>query len=219
MDGQPEILSSGRERPGRRPRWPWSAGGGPSAGPAAVIALGVLLACLGGLAYTATLVTHRDKTIDDLRAALRVARAKTRDSQSSATRESAPPVYSGSAILAFPDKSGGSFSVVAAAVRPGPGSGPLTWLFVYGKHAAPGARYGLLGGTCGGQYVAPVDWADGTANRNGDLTIVAPDLAIEPQDPKLWILVYRLKNGVTLGGITGPFIGGGSKTFRSAPPC
>jgi hypothetical protein len=65
-----------------------------------------------------------------------------------------------------------------AAVRPRPGSAALTWLYIYDRHAEPGARYGLLEGTCGGQYVTASDLADGTANRAGDLTIVAPNLTI-----------------------------------------
>jgi hypothetical protein len=31
--------------------------------------------------------------------------------------------------------------------------------------------------------------------------------------------VYRWQDGVTLGGIQGPLIGHGAKTFRSAPTC
>ncbi len=213
-DEQPDILSSGpRERARRRLPWPWPWPG--RAGPVTLAALGCLLACLGALAYLALQVGQRDTTIGQLRAAVRAAR----HSASSAAARHALPGYSGSANLTFPDKSGGSFSMVVAAVRPRPGSGPLTWLFVYGQHADPGQRYGLLGDTCGGEYVAPVDWADGTADRQGDLTIVAPNLSIAPRDPNLWIVVYRLDDGTTLGGVKGPLLGGGSKTFGSAPPC
>lgn len=63
------------------------------------------------------------------------------------------------------------------------------------------------------------DLADGTADRKGDLSIVVPNLAISSSTPDVWILVYRTEDGVTLGGIRGPLIGGGAKAFRSAPPC
>jgi len=212
VDEQPDILSSGPRERTRLPTW-WPRSG--HAGPVTLTVLGCLLACLGALAYLALQVGQRDSTIGHLRAAVRAAR----HSASSAAARHALPGYSGSTILTFPDKSGGSFSMVVADISPRPGSGPLTWLFVYGEHADPGQRYGLLGDTCGGEYVAPVDWADGTADRHGDLTIVAPDLSIAPRDPNLWIVVYQLADGATLGGIQGPFIGGGSKAFGSAPPC
>jgi hypothetical protein len=109
--------------------------------------------------------------------------------------------------------------VVVVAVRPGPGSTALTWLVVYGQHANPGQRYGLLSDTCGGQYVAAYDLAEGTADRNGDLTIVAPNLDINPQAPDAWILVYRWADGTPLGGVQGPLTGNGARTFRSVPPC
>lgn len=109
--------------------------------------------------------------------------------------------------------------MVVAAGRPRTGPGAVTWLFVYGQHAQPGERYGLLGGTCGGQYIAPVDWADATANRRGDLTILVSDPPIALQDPNLWIVVYQQQDGETLGGIQGPLIGGGDKAFTSTAPC
>jgi hypothetical protein len=94
-----------------------------------------------------------------------------------------------------------------------------TWLLVYGQHAIPGQRYGLIEDTCGGQYVAAYDVASGIADRQGDLTIAAPDLAISPLAPDVWIQLYRWEDGVPLGGIRGPLTGSGAKTFRSTPPC
>jgi hypothetical protein len=203
MDGQADVLSfgSGRRRGGWQPGW---------RGWVAVAVLGVLAAG----AYLTLLVAHRDGTIDDLHAALRQAR------QPAATAaQPGLPVESGSALSTFPDGAAGSFSMVTAAVRPKPGSAALTWLFVYGQHASPGQRYGLLEGTCGGQFVTASDLADGTADRRGDLTIVAPNLEISANDSDVWVLVYRLEDGVTLGGIQGPLIGNGAKAFRTTPPC
>jgi hypothetical protein len=174
----------------------------------AVAAVGVLAAG----AYLTLLVAHRDGTIDDLHAALRQARQP-------AAAQPGLPVESGSALSIFPDGAAWSFSMVTAAVRPKPGSAALTWLFVYGQHASPGQRYGLLEGTCGGQFVTASDLADGTADRRGDLTIVAPNLEISASDSDVWVLVYRLEDGVTLGGIQGPLIGNGAKAFRTTPPC
>jgi len=176
-----------------------------------------LLAGTGTAAYLALLVTRQDHTIGDLRADLR---STARRAPAAAVLGSRPalPVDAGSAMFTLPE-AGGPLSVVAAAVRPGPGSAALTWLFVYDMHADPGARYGLLEGTCGGQYVTASDLADGTADRQGDLTIVAPNLAISSQAPDVWILVYRWVDGVTIGGIQGPLVGGGAKTFRTTPPC
>ncbi len=203
MDGQPDIVSFEPRRGTRR--------AGPGRG--AWTAIFVLLACLG--TFLGLLVAHKDDTINHLQAALRRAGQPT----AAAAARPALPVDSGSALSTFPDAAGGSFSVVAAAIRPRPGSTALTWLFVYGQHASPGARYGLLEGTCGGQYVTAADLADGTADRKGGLAIVAPNLAIDSGASDVWVLVYRLEDGVTLGGIQGPLTGSGARGFRSAPPC
>jgi hypothetical protein len=157
-------------------------------------------------------VAHRDATIDHLRTVLR-------NAPQPAPATAALPAVSGSATFWLPDAAGGSFSVVAVAVRPGPGSAALTWLFIYGQHANPGQRYGLLSDTCGGQYVTAYDLADGTADRNGDVTIVAPNLDINPRAPDVWILVYRWADGTPLGGVQGPLTGGGARTFQSVAPC
>jgi hypothetical protein len=207
VDGQPDILSFGPRRR-RGARWP-SPGRGRWI---AIFVLAVLLACLGVTVSLAVLVAHRDDTINDLRTALRNARHP-------APATAAPPAVSGSAMFSLPDAAGGSFSVVAVAVRPEPGSAALTWLFVYGRHANPGERYGLLSDTCGGQYVAAYDLAEGTADRKGDVTIVAPNLDISSTALDVWILVYRLADGTPLGGVLGPLTGNGAKTFRSVPPC
>jgi hypothetical protein len=207
MDGQPDILSSGPQwRPGAR--WPRPSRGGWIA----IVVLAVLLACLGVTVSLALVVAHQDDTIGHLHTALRKASHQ-------APAAAARPAVSGSALFRLPDAAGGSFSVVVVAVRPEPGSATLTWLFVYGQHASPGQRYGLLSDTCGGQYVAAYGLAEGTADRNGDLTIVAPNLDINPQAPDIWILVYRWADGTPLGGVQGPLTGDGARTFRSAPPC
>jgi hypothetical protein len=207
MDEQPDILSSGprqrrsarRHRPGPG-RW------------MAIFVLVVLLACLVVTVRLALLVAHRDDTINELRAALR-------DARHPAPAAAARPAVSTSAMFTLPDVGGGSFSVVAAAIRPDPGSATLTWLFVYGRHAIPGERYGVIEDSCGGQYVAAHDLADGTADREGDLTIVVPNLAISPQAHDVWVLLYRWKDGAPLGGIQGPLTGSSAKTFRSTPAC
>ena|ERR1700685_3798081 len=208
MDGEPDILSSGPQWR-RGARWPRPR---PSRGGWIAIVLAVLLACVGATVSLALLAAHQDATIDQLRTALRKA-------SHPAPATAALPAVSGSAIFSLPGAAGGSFSVVAVAVRPEPGSAALTWLFVYGRHANPGQRYGLLSDTCGGQYVAAYDLAEGTADRNGDLTIVAPNLDIDPRAPGVWISVYRLADGAPLGGVQGPLTGSGARTFKSAAPC
>lgn len=166
----------------------------------------VLLACLGVIACLALLVLHRDDTVASLRAALRD------------TRAPAPAEVSGSAMFTLPGAAGGSFAMVAVAVRAGPGASPRTWLFVYGRHADPGQRYGLMEGTCGGQFIVPSALADGVADRRGNLTITVPGLALGPQAPDDWFMLYRWQDGVPLGGVQGPLTGGAS-TFLSAPSC
>ena len=131
----------------------------------------------------------------------------------------APPTVSASATFTLPNVGAGSFSVLAAAVRPDPGSATLAWLFVYGHHAIPGERHGVIEDTCAGQSVDAYDLADGTADWEGDLTIVAPSLAISPQAPDVWALLHQWENGAPLGGIQGPLTGSGAKTFRAIPPC
>src|ERR1700677_441216 len=209
MDGEPDILSFGSRprRGGRRPgRGGWIA----------IFAV-VLLAGLGAGIYLVLLVGHRDGTIGDLRAALRAARQSA--SAPAAPVELPLPVVSASTLSAFPDGADCSFSMVTAAVRPSSSAAALTWLFISGKHADPGERYGLLEGTCGGQFVTSSDLADGIADRAGDLTIVAPNLDISAGASDVWVLIYRTEDGVTLGGIQGPLIGGGARTFRTTPPC
>jgi hypothetical protein len=194
MDEQLDIVSSGpRQRRGARRHGPGRGGW------IAITALVVLLGCVV-------------VTINDLRTTLQ-------DARHPASAAVALPAVSASAMFMLPDVGGGSFSVVAAAVRPDPGSAALTWLFVYGRHATPGERYGVIEDTCGGQYVAAYDLADATADRDGDFTIVVPNLAISPQAPDVWVLLYRWEDGAPLGGIQGPLTGGGAKTFRSTPPC
>jgi len=207
MDGQPDILSSGPQSR-RGTGWPRPGRGGWIA----ISVLAVLLACFCVTLRLALLVAHQDDTIDHLRTVLR-------NAPHPAPAAAPLPAVSGSATFRLPDAAGGSFSVVAVAVGPEPGSTALTWLFVYGQHASPGQRYGLLSDTCGGQYVTAYDLADGTADRNGDLTIVAPDLDINPRASDVWILVYRWADGTPLGGVQGPLTGKGARTFQSVPPC
>ena len=208
MDGQPDILSF-EPRPRRRD-WRPKAGRG---GQVAIVL--VLLACLGVITSLALLVADRDHTITGLRAALRNARHQVPAIAAGPTLSTG----SGSAMFTLPDVALGSFSVVAVAVRASPGSAPVTWLFVYGHHVEPGQRYGLLDGTCGGQYVAPSDLADGIADGHGDLMIAAQDPAISPQASNVWVSLYRWQDGAPLGGVQGPLTGSGARTFRSAPPC
>jgi len=214
MDEQPDILSSGPQwrpavrwpRPGRT-RW------------IAIAALGIVLASLVVTTYLAYLLAQRDHTISDLRTALGTARQQS-SAQSSASAAGAAgpdlPAVSGNAVFTLP---GGSFSVVAMAVGPRPGSAPLTWLLVYGRHASPGERYGLFEGTCGGQYIASSDLADATADQDGDVTLIAPNLEISPRAADVWVIVYRWADGVPLGGVQGPLTGSGAKIFHSTAPC
>jgi hypothetical protein len=208
MDGQPDILSF-EPRPRRRDWWPKAGRGG------RIAVVLVLLAGLGVITSLALLLADRDHTITDLRTALR----NSRHQPPAAVAGPALPVDSGSALFTLPDAALGSFSMVAVAVRARPGSAPVTWLFVYGRHADPGQRYGLLEGTCGGQYVTASDLADGIADEHGDLRIAAQDSAIDPQASGVWVMLYRSEDGVPLGGVQGPLTGSGAKTFRSAPPC
>jgi hypothetical protein len=206
MDEQPDILSwEPRPRRARRPgsgRW------------FLMLALGLLVVSLGAGTYLAVLAAHQDDTIRALRQGRPSAPAPAASAAGPAL-----PAASGSALSTFPDAAGGSFSMVAAAVRPRPGAAALTWLFVYGQHASPGERYGLLEGICGGQFVTASDLADGTADREGDVSIVAPNLAISFSAADVWVMVYRLADGVPLGGIQGPLIGAGARPFRSGPRC
>jgi len=120
-------------------------------------------------------VAHQNDTINNLHAAVRNARQP-------APAAAALPTIEASAAYTLPDTAGGSYSLLAVGVRPKPGSTVLTWLFVYGRHAHPGERYGLLQATCKNQHVTTSDLADGTADQEGNLTIVAPNLAISPQE-------------------------------------
>jgi hypothetical protein len=207
MDEQPDILSSGPER---RPSFRWAGPG--RRGWATTLVLTVLLACLGVITGLALLVAQRGHTIRDLRAALRTA------SHQASALEAGPalPTDSGYAMFTLP---GGSFSVVAMAISPRPGSAPVTWLLVYGRHADPGERYGLLEASCGGQFITASDLADGVADQQGDVKIVAPDPDISPHAGNIFVLVYRWQEGAPLGGIQGPLIGNGARIFRSTPPC
>jgi hypothetical protein len=201
---QPDTVSFGSQRPPVvAPRW---------ARRYTILAVAVVL---GGLATAGgLLVAHQDDTVHHLRTALAQAR-----SPAPSGVDAALPFDSDSTLFTVPDVTGGSLYMVARANPPRPGSVPLTWLYIYDQHAKPGARYGLLEGTCDGQHVAPAEVADGTANQVGDLTIVAPNLDINARAADVWIVVVRWEDGLTLGGIQGPLIGTGAKILRSAPPC
>lgn len=202
MDDQPDSVSFGppprqQSRHGSRVR-------------AAVIL--VLVACLGVIASLALLVVHRDDMVAGLRAALR-------DTGRAESSPAATAQLSGSAMFTLPGAALGSFSMVAVAVRARPGAAPLAWLFIYGKHAGPGQHYGLLEGTCGGQYVTASDLADGTADRGGNLTITVPGLGASFQAPGVWFMLYRWEDGAPLGGVQGPLAGHEARVFLSAPSC
>jgi len=203
MDEEQDIVSSG-PRWGHSARWP-----GPGRnGWIAILVLGGVLACLGVTISLALQVAHQNDTISRLHAAVRNARPPT-------PATAAQPTIEATVAYTLPDTADGSYSVVAVGIRPKPGSAVLTWLLVYGRHAHPGERYGLRRATCGGQAVG---LADATADQDGNLTIVAPNLAIIPREDA-WVEVYRWADGTALGGIQGPPIGRGAITFRDAPTC
>ncbi len=202
MDKQPEIVSFGRSnRPRHGGRWAW---------------LVLVLCLIVVVARLALLTSQRDSTIDALRAALHTVQ-RTAPQRAGAQRAQVIPIASATAFHTFPDGPRASFSVFAAAVSARPGAAPTLWLYIRG-HGQPGQRYGLLGDLCGGQFVTPSDWAEATADNSGNLTIVAPDLPGSPADPRLYVLVYQLDDGVTLGGIEGP-LSAGATPFRAVPPC
>jgi hypothetical protein len=206
MGEEPDIVSSG-------PRWgngAWWPGPG-RRGWITILLLGGILACLGLTISLALQVAHQNDTINQLHAAVRNARQP-------APVTAALPTIEASVAYTLPDTADGSYSVVAVGVRPKPGSAVLTWLFVYARHAHPGELYGLFQATCIGQHVIRSYLAAGTADQDGNLTIVAPNRAISPQ-AGAWVEVYRVADGAVLGGIQGPPIGRGATTFRSAPTC
>lgn len=206
MDEELDIVSSG-PRWGHRARWPGSG----RSGWITILVLGGVLAGLGLTVTLALLVVHQHDTISKLHAAVR-------DTRQPAPAAAALPAIEASVAYALPDTADGSYSVVAAGIRPEPGSAVLTWLFVHARHAHPGARYGLRQAACTGQHVTTSDLADGTADQDGNLTIVAPNLGVTPQ-AGAWVEVYRRADGTVLGGIQGAPIGRGATTFRSAPTC
>jgi hypothetical protein len=196
MDQQPDILSSEPARPRH---------------PARIVAALVVVACLVAIAGLAVAVMHRDTTITSLRGQLRQAQ-----------RPAAPPAQptsSGSALFALPSGRLGSYSLVAVGVHTRSDSAALTWIFIYGQHAQPGQRYGLLQGRCGGQFVTPSDLADGTADRHGDLMIAVADPDVSTAESDVYFQLYRLEDGTPLGGVRGPLVGGGAQTFVSKPSC
>jgi hypothetical protein len=199
MDGQPDIVSF---EPRRRPEWARRL----ASGRIAIVVFG--LACLAVIGYLTVLVAHQDGTIARLRAA---------PAESPAPAGS--PSILGSTMFPLPTAAGGSFSVVVVTVSPQPNAAPVTWLFIYGKHAEPGQRYGLIADTCHGQYVSSSDLADAVADGQGDLTIVTPGMAISPASGNVWFMLYRWRDGAPLGGIQGPLIGGNTRIFRTGPRC
>jgi hypothetical protein len=242
LDEQPDIVSSGSKwRPsdewrltdrlrGSNPGEPSpgrsSPGGSPIGGPSrrgpslprpsrrgwiAILLAGALLISLGVSLGLTRMGTPHEPAATASRAA--------RTGVPSGPAVVARPAISATAVYALPGAAQNSFSVVVLAVRPSPGSAPQTWLFVYGRDIHPGMRYGLLEDTCGGQYVTASDVADGTADQDGYLTIVAPNLDISPTAPDVWILLYRQDDGISMGGVQGPLTGQGARTFRSVPPC
>jgi hypothetical protein len=206
MDEELDIVSS-EPRKGHRG---WQPGPGGS-GWIVILGLGGVLACLGLTMSLALQVAHQNDTINKLHAAVPNARQ-------SAPAAAALPAIEASVAYTLPDTADGSYSVVAVGIRPKPGSAVLTWLFLSARHAHPGARYGLRQATCKGQHVTTSGLADGTADQDGNLTIVAPNLAITLQRDAR-VEVYRWADSAPLGGIQGPPLGRGATTFRDAPTC
>jgi len=204
MDEQLDIVSSA-PRWGHGGRWP-----GPGrSGRFAILVLGSILA---GLTITLALqVAHQNDTINNLHAAAKNARQP-------APATVALPTIEASAAYALPDTVHGSFSVVAVGIRPEPGSEVRSWLFAYARDAHPAERYGLRQATCTGQHITTSALADATADQDGNLTIVAPNLAGNIPNGA-WVEVYRRGDGTALGGIQGPLLGRGATTFRDAPTC
>jgi hypothetical protein len=206
MDEELDIVSSGPRR-GHGARWP-----GPGrSGWIAILLLGGVLACLCLTISLALQVVHQKDAIKKLHAAVR-------NAPQSARAAAVLPTIEASVVYTLPDTADGSYSVVAVGIRPRPGSAVLIWMFLYARHASPGGRYSLLQATCRGQHVTTSDLADGIADEDGNLTIVAPNFAISPR-AGAWVEVYRWADGTALGGIQGPPIGRGATTFRSAPTC
>jgi hypothetical protein len=206
MDEELDIVSSGP----RRGHGTWRPGPGRSRWIAILVLAGVLT-CLGLTVSLALQVAHQNDTISKLHAAVR-------NASQSAPATAAQATIEATVAYTLPDTADGSYSVVAVGIRPRPGSAVLTWLFVYGRHVRSGERYGLRQATCRGRGVTRSDLADGTADPDGNLTIVAPNLAIIPQEGA-WVEVYRSADSTGLGGIQGPLLGRGAATFRDAPTC
>jgi hypothetical protein len=206
MDEELDIVSSGP----RRGHSTWRPGPGRSRW-IAILVLGGLLTCLGLTISLALRVAHQNDTINKLHVAVR-------NASQSAPATAAEPTIEATVAYTLPDTADGSYSVVAVGIRPRPGSAVLTWLFVYGRQVRSGERYGLRQATCRGRDVTRSDLADGTADQDGNLTIVAPNLAIIPQEDA-WVEVYRSADSTGLGGVQGPLLGRGAATFRDAPTC
>jgi hypothetical protein len=188
----------------------------PVAGPGrsgwfAILVVGGILAGLGLTITVALHVAHQNDTINSLHAAVQNARQ-------SAPATVALPTIEASAAYALPDAADGSFSVVAVGIRPEPGSEVRSWLFAYARDAHQAERYGLRQATCTGQHITTLALADATADHDGNLTIVAPNLASNIPDGA-WVEVYRRADGTALGGIQGPLLGRGATTFQDAPTC
>lgn len=195
------------------PRW---GHGGRWRGPGrrgwlAILVLGGIFAGLGLTITLALQVAHQNDTINNLHAAVQNARR-------SAPAAVALPTIEASAAYALPNTADGSFSVVAVGIRPKAGSEVRSWLFAYARDAHPAERYGLRQATCTGQHITTSALADATADQDGNLTIVAPNLASNITEGA-WVEVYRWADGTALGGIHGPLLGRGASTFRNAPTC
>ena len=205
MDEQLDIVSSA-------PRWGRGRWPGPGRnGWVAILVLGGILAGLGLTITLALQVAHQNDTINNLHAAVQNARRP-------APAAVALPAIEASAAYALPATADGSFSVVAVGIRPKAGSEVRSWLFAYARDAHPAERYGLRQATCTGQHITTSALADATADQDGNLTIVAPNLA-SSIPAGAWVEVYRWADGTALGGIQGPLLGRGATTFRDAPTC
>jgi hypothetical protein len=205
MEEQPEIVSFGRPDDDRRPlrrsdrSWPWF--------------WLIIVACLiVVIAQLATTTARRDATISQLQSRLRTG---------AGSHTGPVPAVEGAvatAVHSFPDGEDGSFSMFVVAVGGRSGAAPSLVLYVQG-HATPGQRYGLQAGQCRGQYATPTYWTEAAADSRGNVTIVGEQVPGLATDQDLYVLVYALENGATLGGIMGPLTGTGAIPFRAIPPC
>ena len=182
------------------PEVPRGKGWRPSFTGVLVVGLALALAVSGARVWTLTSQRSEAKA-EAARADQRAEDARDAGGEASSVPDLLGDLGGVFAIPSSPSLEDGGLAVIITPQ----GGREFVWLVVDGRGAVPGDFYVVRGGHCE-NGVAVLDaagsLADGAANGDGDLRLVANQLGLDVNDPDLWVQVTHKYE--ILAGVRGP---------------